>query len=451
MRIRTPASLKPLKAHVSVVILHFRLLLRAMAKSTRLPPGDLDPSDREMHTDRLFVVKKAKSLGPIFKTIWNGQYTTCIYGHARNRNLFTSDEDNFPGATVDLTGLFPIGALRGMSGETHKKYRRLFIQALQATPLAVHEPAIRDWIFDRLSTLAENSKGRAVSGPDLRAGLREITSGIMLRLMYGITPGMPDYEEIIREYRQFGPNYPIYAVAPSNAEAFALIRQRLGKLAEQIRRGPSESFPPSFLKHLVETNGLDETAFGNLIFMHEPAHFDLLSLWRWMLNLLASNPAIAARVQAESGDRARELCEAIVFETIRLEQLEELYRTPTHDVVFENYLIPKGTIIRGRLWEGHKDPDTFPEPFKFNPDRFIGRSYSIEEYAPFGLDKRRCIGADLVITLSTIFVEILLKNFTVTMVSDGPQVFGAYHWEPNPDFTVAIAANRGGQPDAVLA
>ena len=110
----------------------------------------------------LYVVKKAE--GPVFKT-WNGQYTTCVYGHTQlSRRLMLTDEDNFPGATVDLTGLFVIGALRGMSGDTHKKYRRVFVQALQGTPLAPHEDAVRKWIEDKLARpcplYARSSRGR---------------------------------------------------------------------------------------------------------------------------------------------------------------------------------------------------------------------------------------------------------------------------------------------------
>jgi cytochrome P450 len=153
-----------------------------------------------------------------------------------------------------------------------------------------------------------------------------------------------------------------------------------------------------------------------------------------------------ARVRASTGEETRDLCRAIVFETLRLEQSEVLYRTPVDDVVFDNYLIPKGSIMRGCLWEGHKDEKIFPEPFKFDPDRFLGRDYKIEEYAPFGLDKTRCIGSSLVIDLGGIFVEILLKNFKVTLVADGPPVMGQYHWEPNPGFSVVLT--RLGESDS---
>ena len=133
------------------------------------------------------------------------------------------------------------------------------------------------------------------------------------------------------------------------------------------------------------------------------------------------------------------LCEAAVLESLRLEQVEYLHRTATSDISYQHYLIPKNTLLRVCLWEGHKDPKVFPDPLRFDPERFVGRTFTIEEYAPFGLDKKRCIASDLVVTLSTMFVETLLEQFVVTSASDGPPEFGAHHWEPNRDFSVVVS------------
>src|SRR5260221_8934036 len=152
--------------------LNVRLHLKALSKAARLPPGRLDPDDRSMYTDQRFNLKKAAELGAIFKTMWGGQYTTCVVGHARARRMLTANEDSFPGATIDLKSLFPIGALRGMSGEIHAKYRRLFILSLQATPLSAHETAVRAWMLENLNALARRYEGSPVPGRELRAALR---------------------------------------------------------------------------------------------------------------------------------------------------------------------------------------------------------------------------------------------------------------------------------------
>jgi cytochrome P450 len=96
-------------------------------------------------------------------------------------------------------------------------------------------------------------------------------------------------------------------------------------------------------------------------------------------------------------------------------------------------------LFRVCVWEGHKNPNVFPDLFRFDPERFVGHAYSIEEYAPFGMDKRRCIASDFVVTLSTMFTETLIERFVVTLASDGPPKYGEYHWEPNPDFSIALS------------
>jgi cytochrome P450 len=441
LSIRELLGIDAVRAHWRKRKLHVRLMARAIKHFRLLPPGRLDPYDFGMHTDPLFCTKKAKVFGPIFKLIWSGRYTTCLIGHGRAREFLLAHEDKLPGATIELRGLFPKGNLRAMSGEDHRKYRRLFVQALQATPLAFHESALRGWILEKLTGLAKDHVGTAIPGERLRSCLRETTTGIMLRILFGLTPDDAEFPVFVQCYRKFGPRIPASVIAPKQAEAFFEIRDQVQRLVETIRRDPRDRLP-SFLKHMVERDELDATALGNLIYMFEPSHFDLYSLWRWIVKHLVSNPDSIRKVQASGAPARTRFCEAIVLESLRLEQSEVLRRGPTSDISYQHYLIPKDTIFRVCLWEGHKNPDTFPNPFRFDPERFVGRKYPLEEYAPFGLDKRRCIAADFVMALSTMFVEILLGQFLITLAADGPPIHGAFHWEPNPHFSITLTHNQ---------
>jgi len=412
-------------------------MARALGHLCLLPPGRLDSSEN-WRSDQLFFARKAKSLGPIFKLISHGRYTTCLVGNARAREFLPAHEDKLRGDHLDLHGLFPKGSIRAMSGEDHQRYRRIFVQALQATPLAFHENAIRGWISDKLSALTEDHPGTAVPGAELRLCLREMTTAIMLRILFGLTPDDSEFPVFVRNYRKFGPDAPVYRIRREQTEAFSEIKNQVQFLVDKIRRDPRNQ-PASFLKRMIESDELDETALGNLIYMFEGSHFDLYSLWRWIVKQLVSNPDYIKKVQSAPAPARARLCEAIVLETLRLEQVEYLLRIPISDISYERYLIPKNTILRVCLWEGHKDPSVFPDPFRFDPERFVRRTHPIEEYAPFGLDKRRCIASDFVVALSAMFIETLLERFTVTLASDGPPKFGAHHWEPNPDFSIAIS------------
>jgi cytochrome P450 len=258
----------------------------------------------------------------------------------------------------------------------------------------------------------------------------------MLRILFGLTPDDQQFSVLVQKYRRFGSN--LRSISPEQAAVFFEMQNQVRRLADENRRNSRDQLP-SFLKLMVERDELDETALGNLIYMFAGSHFDLYSLWRWIVNHVVSNPDWIKKVQKAQAPARTRLCEAIVLETLRLEQSEYLNRTTNSDISYRHYFIPKRTSIRVCVWEGHKNPNVFADPFRFDPERFISHTYSLEEYAPFGLDKRHCIASDFVVTLSAMFIETLLERFVVTLASDGPPKFGAWHWEPNPDFSIAIS------------
>ena len=149
---------------------------------------------------------------------------------------------------------------------------------------------------------------------------------------------------------------------------------------------------------------------------------------------------VVARLRAAADPAARRaLAEAVVWETLRLEQSEVLLRRVTADITFDGYLLPARSVLWVGIWEGHKDPGAFPDPFRFDPDRFLGREYAVEQYTPFGMDHRRCLGSHIVLETSRLFVDALARDFEWRVVADGPPVHGPFHWEPSPRFAVRIA------------
>lgn len=59
------------------------------------------------------------------------------------------------------------------------------------------------------------------------------------------------------------------------------------------------------------------------------------------------------------------------------------------------YLVKKGTVIWIPFYGLQHDPNYFPEPDKFNPDRFLDKEKNLcdlNAYYPFGLGPRMCIG-----------------------------------------------------------
>ena len=174
------------------VLFHLGMVARGIKDWWLLPPGRLDPFDLAMHFDQHYTLSKARQLGPIFKVWWRGVHTTCVVGHARVRRMLFAKEEALRGSTIDLRPLFPIGHVRAMHGETHRKYRRLLVQALQASPLEAHEVAVRELIRDGLDSMICGRVNPVIAREELRSSLRLMTAGIMLRLLFGVTPEVID-------------------------------------------------------------------------------------------------------------------------------------------------------------------------------------------------------------------------------------------------------------------
>ncbi|KAH8094841.1 cytochrome P450 [Cristinia sonorae] len=90
----------------------------------------------------------------------------------------------------------------------------------------------------------------------------------------------------------------------------------------------------------------------------------------------------------------------------------------TTDDEYEGYLIPKGTIIISNTWAMLHDPEEYPEPERFNPDRFLKNGkFDPEVRDPrtlsFGYGRRVCPGRHLSDATLFIYVAHMLHVFEI--------------------------------------
>ncbi|KAI6172740.1 (pine wood nematode) hypothetical protein [Aphelenchoides besseyi] len=93
---------------------------------------------------------------------------------------------------------------------------------------------------------------------------------------------------------------------------------------------------------------------------------------------------------------------------------QNLLRRTGRDMNIGGYAVPKGTIIIPQISVPMVDPKIFPEPRKFNPDRFIdenGKLKRCEELMPFSLGKRQCLGESLARTELFLFIANLCNLY----------------------------------------
>lgn len=82
----------------------------------------------------------------------------------------------------------------------------------------------------------------------------------------------------------------------------------------------------------------------------------------------------------------------------------------SHDMTYNNYLLPKGTVIGMAIWDVLLDDRIWGNPYEFQPSRWLDPAYKtkMQKYmVPFARGTRNCIGQNL--ALAEIYM--VLGNF----------------------------------------
>ncbi|XP_052770451.1 cytochrome P450 2D4-like [Mya arenaria] len=158
----------------------------------------------------------------------------------------------------------------------------------------------------------------------------------------------------------------------------------------------------------------------------------------WIILYLILNPDLQTRLQnnidevvgmdrrPSLNDRQHlPLVEAVILEGLRIRPIAPLSvpHAVHEDVNFRGYLIPAETTVLVNLHSVLKDPQTFPEPDVFNPERFLDETGHViipKQFIPFSTGRRSCLGESLARMELFLCVTSLLQRFTMTSPLGSP-------------------------------
>lgn len=148
----------------------------------------------------------------------------------------------------------------------------------------------------------------------------------------------------------------------------------------------------------------------------------VLSFALW---LIARHPGVEQRLTAEwsaaLGERSvsaadlphLEYTRAVLQETMRLyPPAWFIGRESVDEYEIGGYRVPKGTTFFLCPIALHRDPRFFPDPKRFDPDRWLGEGPGSPRYAyfPFGAGPRSCIGANFAMLEMAAVLPTLLRT-----------------------------------------
>lgn len=95
----------------------------------------------------------------------------------------------------------------------------------------------------------------------------------------------------------------------------------------------------------------------------------------------------------------------------------------TKDIIWKNYLIPKGSTLIGNVWSVGRDPAYFPDGESFRPERWLTPERKLRDDLksyPFGFGRRVCPGQHMATAVTFINIALVLWAFNLSQDPKAP-------------------------------
>ena len=146
----------------------------------------------------------------------------------------------------------------------------------------------------------------------------------------------------------------------------------------------------------------------------------------WTLALLLQHPAVLADVVDEARGfmpgpdgsvPALPRLSACIDEALRLfPPAHSVGRRAIADVDVGGFFVPQGSVVLLSLVAMHRRADLWPEPARFDPDRFVTTPRPAG-YLPFGVGLRGCIGHHMALLEARVCLAVFLQRVAWTPTS----------------------------------
>ncbi|KAK9122569.1 hypothetical protein Sjap_012171 [Stephania japonica] len=238
---------------------------------------------------------------------------------------------------------------------------------------------------------------------------------------------------------------PIYFPAGTRhfkaVKAAEVIRKELVKVIETKREmksshGKVEKDLISHLMNARDENGnllKDKEIADNVILLMDSGHDTSSSTMMMLMKYLAETPNCYQRVLEEQREiisqkkpgellnkndiQKMKYSSSVVNEVFRLSPpLLGTFRKAKVDFTYNGFSIPKDWTVWWITRSTHNDPQYFPNPEKFDPERFDRDAITPHSFVPFGGGPRMCPGKEFARVEILAFLHNLVKNFRWELV-----------------------------------
>src|SRR4051794_29087592 len=268
----------------------------------------------------------------------------------------------------------------------------------------------------------------------LRPRMQAITLEIVLETVFGIHGGerMGPLRDALREFLDLTTDpkvlLPILLIGPTRINRVAAFRRRVERVdallaAEIAERRAAEDLAEreDVLSMLLQARHEDGSPMSDaemrdeLLTLLVAGHETTATALSWAMERLTRHPEKLERLRSEAVTGEDAYLTATVQETLRLRPvIVVVVRKLTEPIELGGYELPAGARVVPSIHLIHRDPQTYPEPHQFRPERFLDNPPGTYTWIPFGGGVRRCLGAAFAQFEMAVVLRELVRRYEIT-------------------------------------
>jgi cytochrome P450 family 135 len=275
----------------------------------------------------------------------------------------------------------------------------------------------------------------------LRPRMQAMTLEIILRTVFGVGEGerLIELRGALREFLDLTTDprklLPLVFFGPTRVKRYPPFRRRIDRVDALIYREIAERRRADDLEERDDILSMliaarhedgspmsDEEMRDELLTLLVAGHETTATSLAWAVERLAWHPEKLERLRDEVGNGSGEYLTATIQETLRLRPVIAIViRRLTEPVEIGGYELPAGVSVTPCVYLVHRNPEIYPEPMRFRPERFLENPPGTYTWIPFGGGVRRCLGASFAQFEMAVVLRELVRRHGVRPANPKPE------------------------------
>ncbi|MGB8388205.1 cytochrome P450 [Mycobacterium sp.] len=399
--------------------------------AVRLPPAPAGPKILQAigfaMSRRWMMQQLARRYGDVFTVSSPIHGRIVVVGDPQLvKQVFTASTEELGNIQPNLSRLFGSGSVFALDGDDHRRRRRLLAPPFHGKSIKNYETIIEE---ETLRETANWPEGRQFA---TLPSMMHITLNAILRAVFGADGAeLDELRRLIPPWVTLGSRLAVLPKPKRNYGRYSpwgrldKWRRRYDAIIDTLidaeRSDPNFADRTDVLALMLRSTYEDGSAMSRkdigdeLLTLLAAGHETTAATLGWAFERLSRHPELLAALVEEADNGGHELRQATILEVQRARTVIDFAARRVYPKVFQlgEWNIPRGDSILINIARIHDNADVFPDPDRFDPQRYLESKPPAFGWIPFGGGARRCVGAVFANMEMDVVLRTVLRHFTI--------------------------------------